>query len=144
MQSVVPGSGLLRVRSTGVLDTVFGGTGFVDLGREEGTAIHALAIRGDRRVTAAGWIDPNGPGDYDFFIARTLHDGTLDASFDGNGVQRVPFDISTNSYDRAWAMTLSGERPVIAGTVFEVIGDQPYSTAVLRLKSDLIFADGLD
>lgn len=138
--SQTPASLLVALSPAGDLLSTFGTNGFTDLTRDEGTRISALAVRADDTVTAAGWIDRAGAAEYDFFVARTLFDGTLDATFDGNGVRSVPFDLTTNSHDRATAMTLSAQRPVIVGNVVNLFGPEPYNTAVLRMKSDLIFA----
>lgn len=137
-----PASLLTALDTTGDLIDTFGTDGLTDLTREEGTRIRALAVRSDQTVTAAGWIDRNGASQYDFFIARTLFDGTLDTRFDSDGFSTVPFDLTTNSYDRPTAMTLSAQRPVIVGNADNLIGTQRWNTALLRLQSDRIFAAG--
>ncbi|MBB5208389.1 delta-60 repeat domain-containing protein [Chiayiivirga flava] len=148
LPDVVPGTLLLRVRSTGALDTTFGDGGFLPLGREEGTSIDALAIDAARRITAAGWIDPNGGANHrDIFLARSLFDGTLDASFDGNGVKRVAMDVPDCLIcdDRATAIGFSDGRVVVAGVMPAYIApDQRDASVVLRLQSARIFADGME
>ena len=84
---------------------------------------------------------PNGTGQRDFFLARTLANGDLDNGFDGNGVQRVAFDIVANALDQGNAMTLSNERVVVAGTISANVN---YATGVLRLQSAYLFANGLE
>ncbi|MEO8010775.1 MAG: delta-60 repeat domain-containing protein, partial [Dokdonella sp.] len=139
MPAVAPAALLLRIGANGVVDNAFGQSGVVNLAREEGTSISALAIRADRRITAAGWINPSGDSAYDFFVARTLANGTLDATFDGNGVKRIAFDIIGESWDKARVISLSAQRPVIAGPLHVVIGTPQFATGVLRLQSDLLF-----
>ena len=141
-QSVVPGTLLLRTRRDGTSDPNFGDSGLVLLQYEEGTNISALAIRRDRRITAAGWIDPNGADTRDFFAARTFFNGVLDDTFDGNGINRYVFDYADGTIDEPVAMVLSGERPVIAGPLAlpDAFPDA-FATGVLRLQSDLIFED---
>jgi uncharacterized delta-60 repeat protein len=144
-QGVTPGTLLMRTRRDGSQDTNFGSGGLVVLQLEEGVNITALAIRRDRRITAAGWIDPNGSDTRDFFAARTHFNGVLDATFDGNGVNRYPFGFATNGEDVPAAMVLSGERPVIAGLLTNLAPNpSEFASGVLRLQSDLIFEDGLD
>ncbi|MBN8481244.1 MAG: hypothetical protein J0L88_06585 [Xanthomonadales bacterium] len=142
--AATPAGVLLRVAASGTLDTSFGSGGLVNLGREQGTAIHALAMRNDRRILAAGWIDPNGTNRYEFFVARTLPTGALDGSFDGNGVARYAFDIDGDSWDQAWAISLSAQRPVIAGTLWDGVGPSQYASGVLRLQSDLLFVNAFE
>jgi uncharacterized delta-60 repeat protein len=142
-QGVVPGTLLVRTRRDGTADANFGDGGFVVLQYEEGTHITALAIRRDRRITAAGWIDPDGIDTRDFLVARTHFTGALDSSFDGNGVNRYAFDFAPNSEDEPSAMILSGERPMVVGLLTLPDSDE-FATGVLRLQSDAIFEDGFD
>ena len=123
--------------------TSFADDGFLDLSREEGSHIAALAMRRDRRLVAAGWIDPNGVGVGDFFVARASFDGALDSTFDGNGVERYPMNADGDTFDTPAAMALSGERPVIAGKLYGS-GAGSHHSGVLRLQSDALFADGFD
>lgn len=139
--AATPATMMLRLTGTGALNTAFGVDGIVDLTREEGTHIDTLIIRADRRIMAAGWIDPTGTSQRDFFLARVISTGDLDNSFDGNGVMRVAFDIITNSLDDATAMTLSNERVVVTGTI---VANTIYSTGVLRLQSQFLFGNGFD
>lgn len=143
MPAMMPSTLLARVRSTGVLDTAFGDSGAVSLQWAEGNAVHALAIDGNRRINAAGWIDPSGAAEKYFFAARLLHGGTLDASFDGNGVRQLGMPIDTNTHARVTAMALSNGRQVLAGTLFDGVGVR-YASGVARLLADRIFADGFD
>ncbi len=131
--SVLPGALLTRVKRTGVLDTNFGQGGLVTLRYDEGTNITALAVRRDRRIVAAGWIDPTGIDTRDFFAART-----------GNGVNRYSMPFAVHSIDMPYAMTLSGERPVIAGILEtdEILSS--FASGVLRLQSDAIFENDFD
>ena len=62
------------------------GSNVANLSLEEGTGIGALRVRDDGRIMAAGWIDPNGAGSKDVFLARLLANGARDNGFDGNGV----------------------------------------------------------
>ena len=70
-------------------------------------------------------------------------DGTLDASFDGNGRARYPINANGDTVDTTAAMVLSGERPVIAGKLYNNITPS-WHTGVLRLSSDLIFRHGFE
>jgi uncharacterized delta-60 repeat protein len=136
-------TGVFALANDGSIATSFADDGFLDLSREEGSHIAALAMRRDLRLVAAGWIDPNGAGTSDFFVARASFDGVLDSTFDGNGVARYPMNADGDTYDTPGAMVLSGERPVIAGKLYN--NHTPsYHSGVLRLRSDALFADGFD
>lgn len=135
--------GVLALGSNGATASSFGDAGYLQLFREEGTRINALALRRDLRLVAAGSINPNGSESGDFFAARCDFHGALDAGFDGNGVNRYAFDAVAPSIDAANAMVLSGERAVLVGTLHD-FGTPAHHTGVLRLQSDLVFADAFD
>lgn len=143
LPAAMPSTMLVRVRSTGVLDTAFGDNGAIGLQWAEGNAVHALAIDADRRINAAGWIDPSGAAQRYFLAARLLHGGAPDVSFDGNGVRQLSMPIDTNTHARVTAMALSGSRLVLAGTLFDMVGTR-YASGVACLLADAIFADGFD
>lgn len=143
LPAATPATMLVRARDNGVLDTAFGGTGAASLAWAEGNAVHALAIGSDRRINAAGWVDPDGAAESYFFAARLLPDGTLDATFDGNGVRQLAMPIDTNTLARSRAIALSGGRQVLAGSLFDGIGTQ-YATGVARLQADRIFASAFE
>lgn len=143
MPAVAPATMLIRVRSTGVLDTAFGDAGANIFSWAEGNAVHALAIDAQRRIAIAGWVDPDGAAVAYFFAGRLLHDGSFDTGFDGNGVRQLAMPVDTNTQARASALALPGGRPVLAGTLYDVVGAR-FASGVARLQSDLIFADGLD
>jgi uncharacterized delta-60 repeat protein len=143
MPTVVPATMLIRVRSTGVLDTTFGDNGANIFSWAEGNAVRALAIDARRRIAAAGWVDPDGTADAYFFAARLHHDGSYDTTFDGNGVRQLAMPIDTSTQARAYALALPGGQPVLAGSIHAGIGAR-FASGVARLQSDLIFADGFD
>jgi uncharacterized delta-60 repeat protein len=142
--SIAPAALLVRYLANGAMSASWGDDGFVNLSLEEGTRIDALAIRSDRRVVAAGLIDPNGSLQQDFFLARLLSSGERDNSFDGNGVKRVAFDVTVNSHDRAQAIALWKDQAIIAGTLFNFSDGISYGFGVLRLQSSYLFGDSFE
>ena len=136
------GAELIGLAANGELDTAFGTGGALDLDLEEGTELFAVGFQSDGKIVAAGGIDAVGSQAGGFFLARALPDGTLDPSYDDNGVKRVEFDRTANGEDRALALTLSGGRLVAAG--FARGSDPGRAFAVLRTTSDLVFADGFE
>ncbi len=130
-------AGIVRVRANGSRDTTFGGGGLLLVNLENGTQLNALAVQSDRRIVAVGLIKHAGSGS-DVFALRAHADGTLDTSFDGNGVVRHSLDAST---DLAAAVALVAGRPLLAGYASR---DGSMDGFVLRLQADRIFTDGLD
>lgn len=133
----VAATGLVRLTADGTRDMSYAGSGLRNLTLENGSRILALALRSDRRLVAAGWIDHTG-GERDFLLARVLPDGTLDNSFDGNGVLRIA--VASDNSDGAEAMTLAAGKPVVAGFMYST----GRNIGVLRLQSDLIFSNGVE
>ena len=87
---------LARYNNDGSLDTSFGTAGQVttDLGGINQSA-NSLVIQPDGKLVVAGVYAPNGPSD--FFLARYLSSGSLDATFGTNGKVLTPFDPTSNA-----------------------------------------------
>jgi uncharacterized delta-60 repeat protein len=138
------GLGVWRFLADGGLDTSYGDDGFAGLGGyDEGSAVLDIALQADGKLVGAGIINPNGADAGDFFLARLLADGTLDVSFAGNGLRRVPFDVSADGTDLAEAVTLSGGRLVAVGYATEAAGGES-RFAILRTENAMVFADGFE
>ena len=105
---------LARYNSNGSLDTTFDGDGKVttDFGNS-GDVVHSVAIQSDGKIVVAGyrWNGSNG----DFALARYNSNGTLDATFDGDG--KVTTDFG-NSEDAARSVAIQSDgKIVVAGTI---------------------------
>ena len=94
-----------RLNPDGTFDTTFGNGGRVvtnlpdnrpDFGR-------AVGLQPDGRVVVAGYSNRPTSGD-DFVVVRYNADGSLDTTFDGDGI--VTTDILTNREDRASALVV--------------------------------------
>jgi uncharacterized delta-60 repeat protein len=82
---------LLRYSAQGVLDTTFGDHGAVVTDFGHGTDMaHALTIDAQGRIIVAGRAASGTI--FDFGLARYHPDGTLDTSFDGDGLMTVDFN----------------------------------------------------
>jgi uncharacterized delta-60 repeat protein len=81
---------LVRYDSGGALDSSFGGgDGMVFTGLGGDDVIYGLALQADGKILVAG-CDP-GVNFPRFIVARYLSDGSLDASFSGDGVAPITF-----------------------------------------------------
>jgi uncharacterized delta-60 repeat protein len=109
---------LARYNPDGSLDTSFGAGGKVltDFGLTHEGAL-AMVIQPDGKLVVAGSTRPFGPitsNPPDFALARYNADGSLDASFDGDG--RVTTGFGPGSFDRAHAIALGPDgKIVVAG-----------------------------
>ncbi len=101
---------LARYNADGSLDTSFDGDGKVvtDLGLED--VALAVAIQGEK-IVAAGYNYTNISTQVNFTVARYNDDGSLDTSFDGDGM--VVSDIGGNDFGQGLA--IQGETIVVAG-----------------------------
>ena len=118
--------GIVRLNPDGTPDTTFGVDGRVAVDFDgRGDLVNAIAVAPDGKIVVAGnssmpYTDPLA-ADTDVAVVRLNPDGSLDASFDGDGKTRinygtVPGGTATTS-DFAWRMTLDGQgRVVLAGS----------------------------
>ena len=103
-----------------------GGKLTLDLGSND--MANAVAIQPDGKIVIAGTSGPDG----DFAVARINPNGTLDSSFDGDGVRYIDFngraDVATD------LVILSNGTILVGGTSTKVAGDSDF--AIVRLNAD--------
>ncbi len=150
---VSPDNGRIFLRSVvsvwgrladGATDAGFGTAGVVHLNAfDDGSFLSDFGLQSDGKLVFVGGINPTGADLSDFFLARLSTDGTLDPTFDGNGVRRVGFDILADGTDNGLALTLSGGRLVAVGYATADSGGAE-RWAILRTESALVFRDGFE
>jgi uncharacterized delta-60 repeat protein len=106
---------LARFNVDGSLDTSFGGGDGTQLTALSPYADRAIevVVQADGRLIAVGFIERPGYTD-GVLAARYLADGTLDASFSGDGIADVP-----SGYTAAFGATLQGDKLVVAGFAYD-------------------------
>ncbi len=117
---------LARYNSDGSLDTTFDSDGKVT------TAIglaNAVALQADGKIVAVGW-GPNG-SNVDFAVARYNSNGSLDTTFDGDGIVYTDF---SNSSDYAYAVAIQADGKIVAAGYSYVSGSNRFALA--RYNSD--------
>ncbi len=120
---------LVRYNPDGSLDPSFDGdgiTGAFFMGISEG---RALAIQEDGKILVGGFTST---GSYVYFaLARFNPDGSLDTSFDGDGMLTV--DVTPGVGDYGYALALQEDGKILmAGTA----GEASYNFALVRINSD--------
>ncbi len=118
---------ITRFDSSGVLDTTYGTGGWTAIGDSgaRATALHVIAGGG---AVLGGWDDYA-----EWIVARVTPEGTLDGTFDGDGLARSslgkqPLDLVTS-----YGVTVDGQgRPVVVG---QFTGGGTGSLAVARWTS---------
>ncbi|MBI5932063.1 MAG: hypothetical protein HY867_00030 [Chloroflexi bacterium] len=103
----------VALAAAGVLDPTFDGDGKVVTNLGGTDSVEALVIQPDGKILVAGYT--NKLGGYDFSLARYNSNGTLDTSFDGDGI--VITDIlSKNNKGRAIALQ-PDDKIVVGGEI---------------------------
>ena len=122
---------VVRLHPNGVLDSSFGGTGFVTTSfSTNDDAANAIAVQSDGKIVVAG-TSYNG-ANVDFAVARYNSNGTPDDSFGTSG--RVTTAIDT-SVDVANAVAIQPDgKIVVAG--YAVIGGTAVDFAVARYRTN--------
>lgn len=116
----------------GDLDTSFGTGGKVTTPIGDGSSDDyglAVAIGADGKIVVAGHTF-NGAND-DIAVARYKPDGTLDATFSGDGI--VVTTLGSGD-DKAFGVALQGTRIVVAGYAFN--GTNAYDFALVRYDAN--------
>ncbi|MBE2283891.1 MAG: cadherin-like beta sandwich domain-containing protein [Prosthecobacter sp.] len=122
---------MVRYLANGTVDTSFGSNGFVrtTFGLNSFTEGNDIAIGPDGRIVIAGTATVGGFSQ--FAMARYLPDGTLDTSFDGDGLLTTNFN-STDAYIASIKLQADG-KIVAAGNVRGADGH--YSAVVVRYNN---------
>ncbi len=120
---------VVRYNSDGSLDASFGSGGIVISSISTyDDIINAIVIQPDGKIVVAGYADISG--DYDFAVVRFNSNGTLDTSFDGDGIVTLDF----GNYDTANAIALQPDGKIIVAG-YAIIGGYT-DFAVVRYNSD--------
>ena len=104
---------VMRYDTDGSLDAAFGTAGIVrtDVGANHDYG-RGVAVQSDGKIVIAGYRD-NGPDD-EFVVARYNADGSLDTSFDGDGIATLDFGAG---FDRAHSVAVQPDgRILVAGS----------------------------
>jgi len=121
--------GLVRLTSSGILDTGFSTDGKIEFGVGAGDdVLTGLAIASDGDIVAVGY-GSNG-SNFDLAVARLTSAGVLDTAFDTDGKVLVPVGAGAD-YGHAVAIASDGDI-VVAGVAHNGSDDD---VAVVRLTS---------
>lgn len=124
-----PGSaiGIARFNDDGTPDTTFGGDGSIQIedNGTYGSGTLGLALQADGKIVAVGNTD-RAPNDWDMFVARVNANGSLDTTFDGDGILFESLGTPSDSAS-AIAVDDNGKLVVVGGA---------YGMVTLRYNSD--------
>jgi uncharacterized delta-60 repeat protein len=127
-----------RLTSSGQLDTHFNGSGKFTFNFAgpvgEGRGV---ALQPDGNILVAGYAQIAGTNN-DFAVARIMPGGGLDPTFNGTGVQLVPFDLGGGKNDTARGVALQPDgRIVLVGTAERQAPNYDFAMARLNANGSL-------
>ncbi len=104
----------VRVKPDGSIDTSFDGDGIVTTPvLFSNDFAHAIAVQPNGKIVVVGSTENGSITSRDFAVVRYNLDGTLDTSFDGDGIATIPILSST---DDAYSVAIQpDEKIVVAG-----------------------------
>lgn len=123
------GSALVRYNQDGSLDTSFGtgGIAITTLPLTVGIlTVNSIGIQPDGRIVTTG------DGYLDFSVVRYNANGSLDTTFDGDGIVTCP--VSANGIDSAFSLALYPDGKVVAAGSTDNGGDTEFG--LIRLNAD--------
>jgi uncharacterized delta-60 repeat protein len=127
---------LARYNTDGTIDSTFGTAGRVttDFGSAYDEC-HAVAIQSDGKIVAAGYTDLFFSGNnYDFAVARYNSNGTLDNSFDSDGMMMTIVGIYS---DLANAVLIQSDGKIVVSGISANSTDADFSMVRLNANGSL-------
>ncbi|MCB8950809.1 MAG: hypothetical protein H6650_02225 [Ardenticatenales bacterium] len=123
------GQTVARFNSDGSVDTTFDGDGFARIVLGSSFSLDVV-VQSDGKAIAVGEAY-DGEGDASFSVVRFNTDGSLDTSFDGDGIVKTDIYPSGHDTARAVAVQPDGKIVVVGG-----VGPDPYHPAIARYNSN--------
>lgn len=121
-------SATVRYNVDGTLDASFDGDGIVTTSGSINTFAFDVAIQPDGKIVVVGMTRN---ADEDFLIIRYNADGTLDTTFDGDGIATT--DVGAGD-DQAHGIALQGDGKIVVAGI--AVRGSWYAFAVVRYLSD--------
>ncbi len=123
---------IVRYNANGTLDTSFGGDGVVSTDIHPGDdRAYTMTLQDDDKILLSGYSS-GGPTGKDFALVRYDTDGSLDATFDGDGKVTVPI---ASSDEEANSVTVQADGKIVAVGLSST-GMFTENFQVLRFNSD--------
>lgn len=123
---------IARVNNDGSLDNSFGTSGITTTTIASGCHGNAAAMQSDGKFVIAGYAVVSGK--LQFAVARYNTDGTIDSTFDADGVLTTAFGTIS---DQAFSVSIQQDgKVVVAGSTDVAIGGTKNDFAIARYNSD--------
>ncbi|MEN8252554.1 MAG: delta-60 repeat domain-containing protein, partial [Patescibacteria group bacterium] len=134
---------IVKLDSSGDLDTSFGGGGTRTVGGTSADYAYSIVEASDGGFVVAGYTNSYGEGNYDMYIVKLTSGGALDTSFGDGGTRTVG---GTGS-DRAYSIVQTSDGGyVAAGSTESSFAEGDFDMYMAKLTSsgdlDTSFGDG--
>lgn len=130
---------VVRYTAEGALDTTFNTTGYAVTPINDGNSYaKSLAIQSDGKIVAAGYALPGtGSSSFCFALVRFDADGSLDATFDSDGIVTTPFSLDDAYIDSlANGVAIQPDGKIVAAGTARRLSDHHQVFAVIRYNAD--------
>jgi uncharacterized delta-60 repeat protein len=132
--TTITGFAAMCVNPNGTLNTGFDTDGWVITSFSNSNAGGPVLIQPDNKILLGG-VRLSPTSDYDFTVLRYNTDGTLDTSFDGDGVAVLPVSASSNDVLVNMALQTDGKIVAVGWTAVQSSPTGP-DVAIMRLNSN--------
>lgn len=123
---------IVRLTSTGNLDTTFNGVGYnnFSISATNDDTPYDVAVQADGKLVMVGVTNLGAGAGTDYYAARFNTDGTLDTTFNGVGYTVVNVGSSGSSADTAYSVAIQDDQKIVVG------GNAANDFGFVRLKTD--------
>jgi uncharacterized delta-60 repeat protein len=126
---------LVYAAGPGDLDPSFGENGIVITPVENGSSNgRSVALQSDGKIVVAGFASSGGSGYYDIAVARYTITGSLDTSFDHDGIVTTPIGTS---YDHGEAIAIQPDGKIVVAGDSDHYGDLDFVVARYTITGSL-------
>ncbi|MFA6603628.1 MAG: delta-60 repeat domain-containing protein [Patescibacteria group bacterium] len=125
---------LARYNADGSLDTAFDGDGKLTTAISLSAQAYSIMIQTDGKIIAGGSAYVNSTTTYDFALARYNADGSLDASFDGDGI--LTTGIGTAGEQGRAIVSWGADKIILVGYAMITTTNAAENFALARYNAD--------
>jgi uncharacterized delta-60 repeat protein len=123
-----------RYNTDGSPDTSFSGNGRVTTDIRGDDAALAVTLQADGKIVVAGFSYITAPESANFALVRYNSNGTLDVTFDGDGVVLTDFN---NDEDAAFDVVLQADNKILAAGMVGTAGSHDFGVARYNTNGSL-------
>jgi uncharacterized delta-60 repeat protein len=143
---VVSGGGftIVRYNPDGSFDGTLGGDGIVSTNLNGSyDSAYSIGIQTDGKIIAAGrGLGKGGESSYDFAVIRYNTDGSLDSTFDSDGIVTTNLGLYDQAHSQVFSISLQSDGKIVAAG--HSYNGSSYDWAVVRYKPDGSLDDTFD